>query len=113
MIMKELTTPDLADWTKFLEEIKTIDTNKLHEKAEVARKKKELDNIQGARIARLENLQTDAVEVLHLQLQHANLGNTQPSAAANVSPSYNAASPHIQYVPRGALPNTRPLAQQH
>jgi len=29
MVIKELTTPGLADWTKFLEEIDTIDMNKL------------------------------------------------------------------------------------
>ncbi|KAG1898396.1 uncharacterized protein F5891DRAFT_1190765 [Suillus fuscotomentosus] len=39
-VIKELTTPGLADWTKFLDEIKGIDTNKLHEKAEVVQKKK-------------------------------------------------------------------------
>jgi hypothetical protein len=40
LAMKELTTPGVADWDKFLEEIKKIDMNKLCKKAEAAWKRK-------------------------------------------------------------------------
>jgi hypothetical protein len=40
LVMKELTTPGVADWDKFLEEIEKIDTNKLRKKAEAAQKRK-------------------------------------------------------------------------
>ncbi|KAG1894553.1 uncharacterized protein F5891DRAFT_1195123 [Suillus fuscotomentosus] len=73
MVIKELTTPGLAEWSKFLDELKVLDTNKLREKAETARKKKEEEKMQSARLARLETMQTDAIEVMRLQLQHTNL----------------------------------------
>ncbi|KIK31713.1 hypothetical protein CY34DRAFT_40854, partial [Suillus luteus UH-Slu-Lm8-n1] len=41
MVVEELTTPGIADWTQFLDEIKALDTNKLREKVETARKKKD------------------------------------------------------------------------
>jgi hypothetical protein len=68
-VIKELTTLGLAEWNKFLDEIKALDTNKLREKAETARKKKEEEKVQNARLARLETMQTDAIEVMRLQLQ--------------------------------------------
>ncbi|KAG2063213.1 hypothetical protein BDR04DRAFT_1164106 [Suillus decipiens] len=74
---EELTMPGIADWNKFLTKIKGIDTNKLQEKAEAARKKQEVEKAQNTHIARFENLQTDAVEILRLQLQHTNLGGNQ------------------------------------
>ncbi|KAG0693542.1 hypothetical protein DFH29DRAFT_1007220 [Suillus ampliporus] len=48
MIMKELTTPGLTEWKKFLTEIKSVDTNKLREKAQASRMKKEVEKAQNA-----------------------------------------------------------------
>ncbi|KAG1830271.1 hypothetical protein DFJ58DRAFT_737017 [Suillus subalutaceus] len=104
-VMKELTTPGLAEWKKFIDEITAIDTNKLREKAEAARKKKELEKVQNTCIARLENLQTDAVEVLRLQLQRTNLGSNQTNTATtntNTHSPSNTMAPCICYVPRGS-----------
>ncbi|KAG1839443.1 hypothetical protein DFJ58DRAFT_733311 [Suillus subalutaceus] len=97
-IMKELTTPSLAEWQKFLDEIKNIDTNKLREKAEGVKKKREIEKTQNARLARLESIQTDAVEVMRLQLQcmsiePSQVGQAIPNAAY---PSFNQ-SPRIRY----------------
>jgi len=39
MVIKELTTPGLVDWVKFLDKIKTLNMNKLMEKVEAGRKK--------------------------------------------------------------------------
>jgi hypothetical protein len=50
MVIKELTTPGVTEWTKFLEEIKGLDMNKLREKAEAGRKKREVEKAQNARL---------------------------------------------------------------
>lgn len=84
VVMKELTTPGVVDWKKFLEEIKDINTNKLQEKAEGVRKKKEVEKAHNARLTRLESLQTDAVETMHLQLQRTNIQPGQ--ATSNTAP---------------------------
>ncbi|KAG2125442.1 hypothetical protein DEU56DRAFT_759259 [Suillus clintonianus] len=113
-VIKELTTPGLADWTKFLDEIKSIDTNKLREKAEVAKKKKEKEKAQNARLTRLEGMQTDTIEVLRLQLQRSNLGVTPSNINAQLPTS---TTPRIRYVPRPSTtgPPSRqrqPLSQE-
>ncbi|KAG1811119.1 uncharacterized protein BJ212DRAFT_1302034 [Suillus subaureus] len=54
MVIKELTTPGLTDWVKFLDEIKALNMNKLREKAEAGRKKREVEKVQNAQLARLE-----------------------------------------------------------
>jgi hypothetical protein len=48
MVIKELTTPGLADWVKFLDKIKTLNMNKLMEKVEAGRKKREVEKAQNA-----------------------------------------------------------------
>jgi hypothetical protein len=110
VVMKELTTPGVADWDKFLEEIEKIDTNKLREKAEAARKKKDVEKAQNARLTRLENMQTDAIEVMRLQLQHTGIGNAQTNQAytntPNRAPSDNS-SPRIRYVTKGQPQSTQ------
>ncbi|KIK39080.1 hypothetical protein CY34DRAFT_89856 [Suillus luteus UH-Slu-Lm8-n1] len=111
-VIKELTTPGLADWTKFLDEIKNIDTNKLREKADVVRRKRETEKAQNARLTRLEGLQMDAIEILRLQLQCSNLRNTPPGTTLSnptPPPTTNTAS-RIRYVPR--TPAARPPARQ-
>lgn len=104
-VMKELMTPGLVEWKKFIDEITAIDTNKLREKAEAARRKKEVEKAQNARIARLENLQTDTVEVLWLQLQQTNIRGSQTTTATtntNTQPYPNVTAPRIHYAPRGS-----------
>ncbi|KAG1784673.1 uncharacterized protein HD556DRAFT_1451522 [Suillus plorans] len=112
MVIKDFTTPGLADWTKFLDEIKAIDTNKLWEKAEAVRKKREVEKAQNTRLARLEGLQTDAIEVLRLQLQRTNLGTTQSGiTASNTTPySSNNTMSRICDVPRTST--ARPPVRQ-
>lgn len=107
VVMKELTTPGVVDWKKFLEEIKDIDTNKLQEKAEGVRKKKEVEKAHNARLTRLESLQTDAVETMHLQLQRTNI---QPGQATSntAPPTLSQQTSRIWYTPRGSAQNTRP-----
>lgn len=112
LVVKELTTPGLAEWKKFLEEIRDIDTNKLREKAEAAKRKKETEKAQNARLARLENMQSEAVEIMRLQLQRSNLGPTQTGTAPTTAPNNPSC---IRYVPRGAPVSGRqrqPLTQE-
>jgi len=108
-VIKELTTPGLAEWNKFLDEIKALDTNKLREKAETARKKKEEEKVQNARLARLETMQTDAIEVMRLQLQHTSIGSA-PAERSTTSPS-NPAS-RIRYVTREPSANPQQTNRQ-
>ncbi|KAG2749750.1 hypothetical protein P692DRAFT_201673939, partial [Suillus brevipes Sb2] len=114
-VVKELTTPGIADWVQFLNEIKALDTNKLREKAETARKKKEEEKARNARLARLETLQTDAVEVMRLQLQRASIGSTPTERTTTPS---NATS-RIRYIAKDQTSSTyqpartrQPLTQE-
>ena len=105
--VKDLTTPGLADWTKFLDEVKNMDANKLREKAEINKAKKDLEKAQSARIARLESMHKDTVETMRLQMQRASISTvrTAPPAAPNTNlpPSDN--SPRrIRYFPRATPP---------
>jgi hypothetical protein len=114
VVMKELMTPGLGEWKKFLEEIKDIDINKLRQTAEGARKKREVEKTQNARLARLENLQTDAVEVMHLQLQRTNIDSSQgrQTRPNSTFPTFTNQSARIRYAPRGASPHIRPSFRQ-
>ncbi|KAG2359431.1 hypothetical protein BDR07DRAFT_1488206 [Suillus spraguei] len=109
MVIKELTTLGLAESSKFLDEIKSLDANKLSEKAEMARKKKEEEKVQSACLARLETMQTDAIEVMHLQLQHTNLGSAPTERST--TPSSNLA-PRICYINRELRTNTQQTTHQ-
>ncbi|KAG2748795.1 hypothetical protein P692DRAFT_201714292 [Suillus brevipes Sb2] len=114
VVVKELTTPGLGEWKTFLDEIKNIDTNKLREKAEGARKKKEIEKTQNARLARLETLQTDAVEIMRLQLQRTNIDSNQ-TGQARTNTAYStlpSQTTRIRYAPRGSSPITRPSFRQ-
>ncbi|KAG2063690.1 hypothetical protein BDR04DRAFT_1186464 [Suillus decipiens] len=107
-VIKKLTMPGIAEWDKFLTKIKDIDTNKLREKAEGARKKQEVEKAQNAHIMRLENLQPDTVKILRLQLQHTNLGGNQTTTnpmSSTTNTMYSLAAPCIHYVQKGASPN--------
>lgn len=108
-VIKELTTPGLAEWSKFLDEIKALDTNKLREKAETARKKKEEEKMQSARLARLETMQTDAIEVMRLQLQRTNLGSAPTERSTTSSPNL---APRIRYINRQLETNTQQTTRQ-
>jgi len=85
-VIKELTTLGLAEWNKFLDKIKALDTNKLREKAETAQKKKEKEKVQNARLVRLETMQTDVIEVMWLQLQCTSIGSA-PAEQSTTPPS--------------------------
>ncbi|KAG1724573.1 uncharacterized protein EDB91DRAFT_1255168 [Suillus paluster] len=109
-IMKELTTPGLTDWKKFLEEIKDIDMNKLHKKAQASRMKKEVEKAQNAQLTWLENSQAEAVEIMCLQLQHANVGpmqNEHPIINNSTSMPFNNAMARIRYITREPPQNAR------
>lgn len=110
VVVKELTMPGLVEWKKFLEEIKDIDMNKLQEKVEGARKKREVEKAQNTHLARLETLQIDAVEIMCLQLQCTNIdSNPMGQTRANTTfPTTTNQSALIHYTPRGASPNIRP-----
>ncbi|KAG2349707.1 hypothetical protein BDR05DRAFT_994705 [Suillus weaverae] len=110
MVIKELTTPGLAEWVKFLDEIKALDTNKLREKAETAWRKKEEEKAQNTRLERLEIMQTDAVEIMRLQLQWANIGHAPTEQT--ITPSSNNI-PRICYIAKESSSNPRQPAHQH
>jgi hypothetical protein len=66
--------------------------------------KKDVEKAQNACLTRLENMQTDAIEVMSLQLQHTSIGNAQTNQAytntPNRAPSDNS-SPCICYIAKG------------
>ncbi|KAG1908285.1 uncharacterized protein F5891DRAFT_1179803 [Suillus fuscotomentosus] len=112
----ELTTPGLAEWSKFLDELKALDTNKLREKAETARKKKEEEKMQSARLTRLETMQTDVIEVMHLQLQRTNLGPTTTERSttppSNLTPRIHYVNRELRTIPQQASRQHQPLTQE-
>jgi hypothetical protein len=108
-VIKELTTLGLAEWNKFLDEINALDTNKLREKAQTAQKKKEEEKVQNAHLARLETMQTDAIEVMQLQLQRTSIGSAP--AEQSTTPPSNPAS-RIRHVTREPSANPQQTNRQ-
>ncbi|KAG2154754.1 hypothetical protein DEU56DRAFT_948079, partial [Suillus clintonianus] len=88
-VIRDLTSPAPATWTAFLDEIKNADVDVIQDKARREKETKEAEKAQNARIARLENKQTDPVEILRLQMQRASIGpasNTMQIATAQPRP---------------------------
>jgi hypothetical protein len=89
-VIRDLTSPAPATWEAFLDEIKKANVDTIQDKAKREKEKKEMERAQNARIARLKSRQTDPVEVLHVQMQHAILqptNNTMQIATMQANPS--------------------------
>src|SRR6267154_1113122 len=101
--LRDLMSPAPLDWNTFLNEIKDANIDTLLEKAKRAKERKEVEKAQNLRIAKLENRQTDPVEILCLQMQQATIGqaNTPSLPAINMQPrpAYNT------NVTRNTVPN--------
>jgi hypothetical protein len=84
-IIHDLTSPAPATWTVFLDEIKDADINVIQDKAQKEKEKKEAEQAQNLRLAKLESRQADPVEILHLQMQRAAIST--PNVTAQVPPN--------------------------
>jgi hypothetical protein len=98
-VMRDLTSPAPATWTVFLNEIKDAKIDIIQDKARREKERREKEKAQNLRLAKLESMQTDPVEILHLQMQRVTIGpannpspittNTQPRLASNTNMTCN------------------------
>ncbi|KAG2063863.1 hypothetical protein BDR04DRAFT_1036925, partial [Suillus decipiens] len=92
-VIRDLTSPSPATWTAFLDEIKGANVDVIQDKARREKEKREVEKMQNERITRLENRQSDPVEVLPL-IQTVN----KVSQAAPMQPRANN-SPQLNHLP--------------
>jgi hypothetical protein len=129
-VMQDLMSPAPATWTVFLNEIKDAKIDIIQDKARREKERREKEKVQNLRLAKLESMQMDPVEILHLQMQCATIGpannpspitmNTQPRLASNMNTTRNTLSnpansmlahPQMHYITTNQNTMQRPRGQ--